>query len=272
MQGVHKAGGEGRRERIYSLNGAAREIIRDAEHVWCYVPDKKIGVHEHRQASRQGFPNILPRQLHGLDRNYSIELGRQGRIADRDSQQIMVIPNDDYRYGYNLWADTETGLMLKAALLDAQGEPVEQYMFVQVEIGSDIQDAALVPSTPKQDLLWYGSGASKLSSLPDADTDAGGWVAEKLPPGCILSRSMKRHSPMRDTMVRHFVYSDGLAAVSLFVEELSDNRQHRIKGMNRMGAIHAFGNIVEGHQITVVGEVPWKTVDMIGMSVTRTRR
>ena len=94
-------------------------------------------------------------------------------------------------------------------------------------------------------------------------------MVAKLPNGFTLARSMKRHSPMRNKTLRHMVYSDGLAAVSLFVEEVPDERQHRVTGMNRMGAIHAFGNVVDGHQITVVGEMPWKTVDMIGMSVIR---
>jgi sigma-E factor negative regulatory protein RseB len=268
---VHKTGSGGLHERIYSLNGAGREIIRDAEQVWCYVPDKKIGVHEYRQVSRPGFPNILPQQLNRLASNYVITLGRRDRIADRDSQQIMVKPKDEYRYGYDLWADADTGLMLKAALLDAEGEPIEQYMFVQVVIGGEIQDSALAPSTPKQDLLWYGSAGSEQTLVTTAGVETEDWVVAKLPHGFTLSRSMKRHSPMRNKMIQHFVYSDGLAAVSLFVEELADEEKHRITGMNRMGAIHAFGNVVDGHQITVVGEVPWKTVDMIGMSVTANR-
>ena len=73
---------------------------------------------------------------------------------------------------------------------------------------------------------------------------------------------------MRKRMVEHYVYTDGLAAVSVFIEKKME-KTGPIIGINRMGAMHAFGKIVDGHQIIVVGEVPAKTVKMIGDSVQR---
>lgn len=269
MRVVHQTKNGLMKERIYALNGAPREIIRDAEKVWCYVPEKKMGVHEYRQVSKQSFPRILPSDIDDLRISYSLSLGHKERIADRLSQIIMIKPKDELRYGYALWADDETGLILKAALLDTDGKPIEQYMFANVSIGDEIPDRALEPMTPKADLAWFGSDSVQADA--GSESERGGdsqWRIGAVPKGFTLSRSIKRVSPMRKRMVEHFVYSDGLAAVSIFIEKI-DNDNSPIIGTNRMGAIHAYGKVVDGHQITVVGEVPSSTVSMIGESVSR---
>lgn len=268
MRVTHRSNGDTMRQRIYALNGAPREVIRDAKQVWCYVPDKKVGVHEYRQVSEQGFPNLLPGGLDRLSQYYKVEKGATGRVADREAQQIMVVPKDEYRFGYDLWADRETGLLLRAALLDDENRPIEQYLFTNVDIGSDIAPGELESITPKSDLVWYGDARSDGSSEEDAgEMPASNWVIENVPDGFQLTRKIKRLSPMRAKMLEHYVYSDGLASVSIFVEEIQKQSEARLSGINKMGAAHAFGREINGYQITVVGEVPSQTVDLIGKSV-----
>lgn len=93
------------------------------------------------------------------------------------------------------------------------------------------------------------------------------WEAEKLPPGYTLSAHMRRKLPARRQPVEHLVYSDGLAVVSVFVEPVNDATQGALSGLTHMGAVHAYGKVVDGHQITVLGETPAMAVDMIGASV-----
>lgn len=269
MRVVHQVGEDGViRERVYALNGAPREIIRDAERVWCYAPEQKIGVHEYRQAQKQNFPNILPPSLEHVHENYRLKSGRTSRVADRKAQQILIVPRDEYRYGYSLWADEETGLLLKATIVDGDGKPVEQYMFTQVDIGVSIPDDALLPLTPKENLQWFGVGGQG-DETPYADLDEPGWSVGQLPDGFSVSRRIRRFSPVRNSMMEQYVYSDGLAAVSVFIEMMDEGSSPRIEGLSRMGAVHAFGHSQDGYHITVVGEVPSATVDLIGMSVTR---
>jgi sigma-E factor negative regulatory protein RseB len=265
MRVVHQSQHGVIRERIYSLNGAPREIVRDAEQVWCYLPDRRMGVHEYRQVSNNNFPHILPKRLDKLENNYRITMGGKGRIADRNAVQIWILPRDEYRYGHDLWVDEESGLLLKASLMDRDSEPIEQYMFTDIQIGEAILESDLAPLTPRNQLVWYGVNKN------DEPKNVGGdvkWEAAKYPDGFMLSRKIKRMSPMRNQMVQHLVYSDGLAAVSIFVEKLTDSVKP-INGLNSMGAINAYGTVIDNHQVTVVGEVPSKTVTMIAMSVTR---
>ncbi|MGU9957221.1 MAG: MucB/RseB C-terminal domain-containing protein [Arenicellales bacterium WSBS_2016_MAG_OTU3] len=268
MQVARLVSSNGVRERLFSLNGAAREIIRDKESVWCYLPDQKIGVHEYRQVAENSFPSILPRNLEDLTRYYDIALGKRERIANRIAQQIDVHPKDALRYGYDLWADVESGLLLRADLVSLQNETIEQYMFANVEIGGIVSEAALKPITMKSDLSWF-SDEVKIPSSPTAEA-AGelAWRVDKVPPGFMLSRHIRRMSPMHKTWVEHFVFTDGLAAVSVFVRDKSDKNAQPLAGMQRMGAVHAFGRMQDDHQITVVGEVPGETVSIIGNAVT----
>ena len=265
MRVFHHASGNAVRERIYSLNGAAREIVRDMEQVWCYLPEKKIGVHQYRHRTEKSFPNILPQRLGELRTNYQIELGRTDRIADRVARQILIKPNDDYRYGFDLWVDVDTGLLLKATLLDTDAMPIEQYMFTDIRIGKPIALSELEPVTAKGNLKWFKD------DKPGADLEAAKseWHVKQVPTGFMLSNTRKRMSPTRNRMVEHHVYSDGLAAVSVFIEKNPDGVAGPVSGVNRMGAVHAFGATIEDYQVTVVGEVPAKTVDLIGMSVIR---
>jgi sigma-E factor negative regulatory protein RseB len=263
MRVVRRTGNGITQERLFALNGAAREILRDQHRVWCFLPDKKMGVHQYRQASDKTFPRILPRDIDELVENYSLELGAHERVADRDTQVVKIVPQDEYRYGYNLYVDHSTGLLLRAELLDPQGTPIEQYMFAEIDIGGVIGDNQLEPRTPRADLVWVGD---QTDEQPVASSDLR-WVVNDVPNGFMLSRHFRRLSPMRNQPVEHLVYSDGLAAVSIFVEKKMSDSQSEIRGLSRMGAVHAFGTMVNDYQITVVGEVPGATVDRMGMSV-----
>lgn len=253
------------RERLYSLNGANREIVRDDRQVWCYLPDQKIGFHEFRQAAGTGFPSILPERIDKLHLNYDVGLGSVDRIAERAAQQIVIHSKDEYRYGYNLWADTETGLLLRADLTDFSGRSIEQYMFTRIRLNENVSVDDLTPDTPKQELKWFG-----LDDEPVQEFASDNWEATELPEGFMLSSRIRRLSPVTRRIVSHLVYSDGLAAVSVFIERKTKLiEQTAMHGMSSIGAVHAFATMMKDHQVTVVGEVPSKTVDMIGMSMVQ---
>lgn len=247
-------------ERLVSLTGTPREVIRTEREVRCYLPDSKAIVVEHRRANGQGFPAILPERLRDLEENYVLELGRSARVTGRPVQGLVIRPRDDYRYGYQLWADRETGLLLKADVMDDKGKILEQFMFTQISIGGDIPASAIAPQTKDSGMVWYRDAVSESRATP-------GWRATRLPRGFKLASSVMRKMPMREDAVQQLVYSDGLATVSVFIEKLRDGGLPAADGPTRMGALYALGRPVDSHHVTVVGEVPAKTVAMIGASV-----
>lgn len=262
MRIVHSANNGAHRERLVSLNGEAREVIRNDRDVICYLPTKKSVVVEHRKSSEKSFPSILPHSLDQLSSYYSLGLGKGDRVANRATQMVYIKPKDAYRYGYQLWADRQTGLLLRANLINEKGRVVEQFMFTNISIGKKVSSIDLKPGYSGKKWAWHREKETK----PDSKKDAN-WNVSRLPKGFSLSRRILRNSPMGNMPVEHLVYSDGLAAISVFIEPRDKKGKRKMKGATGMGAVHAFGTVVNDHQITVVGEVPAATVAMIGDSI-----
>lgn len=264
MRIIHRVDKGVVKERLVSLSGPAREVIRTDDEVRCYLPDQKSIVIEHRRLDRAGFVAIVPERLADLGENYVIELGRTARVAGRAAQQLIIGARDDYRYGYRLWADRETGLLLKADLTDEADKMLEQFLFTQINIGGNIPDAALAPQTSNGGMVWYRD-----SEAPSS-TSAISWRATRVPKGFKLSSAVMRRLPKGNRVVEQLVYSDSLAAVSIFVEKLGDSPpSSMMDGPTSVGALHAFGKSVDGHHITIVGEVPAKTIAMFGNSLVQ---
>lgn len=265
MRIIHAVRNGSVRERLVSLNGSAREVIRDDKQVMCYLPDQKSVIVEHRFLGRdKSFPTILPESIDVLKKSYVIQLGAPGRVSGRNAQVVIIRPRDQYRYGYHMWADRETGLLLKSDLVDHMGKTLEQFMFAQVKIGHVIDAADLEPAMGVDDMAWYVGKTMNHTSVQPAQ----GWTVSKVPAGFVLSNHIMRKTPARGNPVEHLVYTDGLAAVSIFIEKIDEATRSMMVGGNTMGAVHAFGNVVNDHQIIVVGEVPAATVELIARSVT----
>jgi sigma-E factor negative regulatory protein RseB len=267
MRIYHRATGGVVTERLASLTGPAREVVRTNEEVRCYLPDQKSVLIEDRRLDHKGFLAIVPERLPELQENYAIELGGMARVAGRPARLLVVRARDDYRYGYRLWADQETGLLLKADLMDDKSKVLEQFMFTQIDIGNAIPDAALQPQTPTSGMVLYRD-----TEVAEGDQPKN-WRAVRVPKGFKLSSSIVRRLPKAGRVVEQFVYSDSLAAISVFVEKLegAEGGAELLEGPRRMGALFALGKILDGHHVTVVGEVPSKTIVMIGNSLVLTR-
>ena len=252
------------RERLVSLNGAAREVIRTDQEVRCYLPDENMVVVEQRRLEARSFPSLLPQSLRNLDKNYIIALGDSERVVDRNVQIVTISPRDSYRYGYRLWADKETGLLLKANLVNDKGLTIEQFMFTSIDLDGKIPDSAFEPRASGKDYAWHREGKDAIQPL-SADS---AWKVSRLPPGFTLSMHMRRMIPRRKAAVEHMIYSDGLAVVSVFVEKLADKSAlNDFTDRVHIGAVHTRARVVNDHRVTVVGEVPAATVDMMGESV-----
>jgi sigma-E factor negative regulatory protein RseB len=66
--------------------------------------------------------------------------------------------------------------------------------------------------------------------------------------------------------VAHIVYSDGLVAVSVFVEPASG--VHPV-GLLQQGGVNVFVRDADGYVVTALGEAPAATIRQIANSVSR---
>jgi len=242
-------------EKLEVLDGMPREIVRTKDTVRCYLPGLRL-VKVDRRTERD-FPALLPERITALARHYDISLGETRRIANFDCQAVVLKPRDNLRYGYRLYADTNSGMLLRAVTVDAAGEQVEQFTFTQLTIGGVSRE--MVKSR-------HASRSWRTEDTEAAPARLAGWgLSSELPGFQKISELKRRLGESRSA--GQVVYSDGLAAVSVFIESLEGRSDPVRTGLSSMGAIHIYTREVANHMVTVVGEAPAASVQRIANAV-----
>jgi len=259
---VHFVDSDGEHERLETLDGPRREIIRNNDEVQCYYPDAKVLRSQKRYQDRS-FPALLPDQLQSITQFYSVRKGKTERIAGFNSQALVLEPLDGMRYGHKLWAERETGLLLKARTINEARQVVEQFAFTQVTIGTGVTRDMVAPTYQAHVPEWRLDEFAH-SMLDDIDT---GWTVTASPPGFQKIMEMRRTKQGGDTVITHMVYSDGMAAVSIFVEPAAGRNQLQ-EGLTRQGAINVYRRRTGNKLVTVLGEAPAATVMQFANSVS----
>lgn len=270
-------------ERIQTLSGPSSEIIKKDGKVICLLP-KARQLSSDRPTARSLFPSLTAERIAQLGAVYEFSLIDAARVAGRPCIGVQIRPKDDYRYGYQIWADSERHVPLKVNLLARDGSVLEQMMFTEVEFPETI--AASVFKLPESSQAVVPvDDAPRLSQVGRIDPqDVLSPRFRDLPPGFeVVARSL-RPAPDRRGVVEHLVLSDGLTAVSVFTM-LRPARQANpqgllpvppataatdsggLRGPSQIGAVNAYGKVMGQMRITVVGEAPARTVQMIGDSV-----
>ncbi len=262
MRIIHKSGGEGVYERLISLTGYAREVIRDKDQVRCFFPDNKAVVVE-KSRSGELISTYLPNPIQSISEFYVFEIAGEDRIAGLDAWIVNIRPIDKYRYGYQLWIDKESRLLLKSELKNQLGVTLEQIIFTQLSILEDIDDALLQPAVSGKDYTWYNNVINVSLEVNNSDKQ---WKVTWMPAGFSMSDHAKEPMMRSQIPVEHLIYSDGLAMVSIFVEKINQ-QPNADTGPSNFGGVNAYATHTDGYQITAVGEVPKTTVKLMADSV-----
>jgi sigma-E factor negative regulatory protein RseB len=241
-------------EKLEVMDGVPREIVRTKDTVRCYLPDSRVVKVDRR--TERGFPALVPERITALARHYDISLGETRRIAGFDCQAVVLSPKDNLRYGYKLYADVKSGMLMRAVTVDPAGQNVEQFTFTQLTVGRVTRDMV----RPK-----HAVRAWRVEDAEASPARLTGWSLSNELPGFHKITELKRRLG-ESRPVGQMVYSDGLAAVSVFIEPLEGRRDVRT-GLASMGAIHIYTREVADHMVTVVGEAPAASVQRIADSV-----
>ena len=256
---IHVVEADGEYEKLESLDGPKREIVRHHGQVWCLI-DRDMVQMDSRQV-RNMFPALLPEQLTALAENYhAMQVGTE-RVAGYNAQVILFKPKDNLRYIHKMWAHTDSGLLLKAAVLGDKNRVIEQYAFTQLQIGGNIDRSWVVDAIRNHEQPATMPGQAKGGAPVNS-----GWVVDALPAGFKKPMEIKREMRGRHAPVTQIVYSDGLSAISIFIEP-DDGDEDDTDGLISRGAVNLYHKLVNNHLITVVGEVPPRTVMQVFGSV-----
>jgi sigma-E factor negative regulatory protein RseB len=254
-------------ERIEVLDGSPREVLRSNDEVQCYLPEMHTLIIE-KNSQQRSFPALLPAALGRLGENYVIRKGTLGRVAERESQSILLEPKDGLRYGHELWVDVNSGLLLKAGLINEHGEPVETFTFTQLQIGGPIGREALRSKYETQSKDWQ---VRDVRATERRGEDAA-WQFKVQLPGFSKIADMTRRTRPGAADSSHVIFSDGLAAISVFIESLGAAGQHDELGMLSMGATNVYSRIAGEHLLVIMGEVPQATLRKFGDGIELKRK
>lgn len=252
---------EGGREftRNVVLDGRPREVFSEGDDIVIFnAKHDKIVIEKRR--GQNLFPAMLPTHLNIIKQSYKLKLGNTERVAGRLAQVMDLIPNDNLRYQYRIWSDSEYGLLLKMSMLDGQGRTLEQIGFTQVSL------------LLSKDLDWFQPKIDPtkpyvMDDTTDVSHAENQFIVPVLPPGYRKVDQIKLQVPGKSAQVQQLIFSDGLASVSLFVEPLVKGMQPRV-GKKSMGSTNVCAHVLNGYQVVVVGEVPSLTVEQIAQQVS----
>jgi sigma-E factor negative regulatory protein RseB len=259
---VHKNVDNEEHERLLSLVGTPREIIRSNDRLICILPDSQSVVVD-KSRPKKYLPVGLQRVTSELKRYYSFSVAGQERMTGRESDIIYIKPKDPYRYGYRLWLDQQTHMLLKSDLVNEKDEAVEQIMFTQITIDDSIQPERLQPTISTKGYTWMKQDKALESTEPHISR----WSVNKLPAGYMQGMHNKHNLPTSRMPVEHLMFTDGISSVSVYIEEMNDKKP-MMKGFSSIGAVNAYTTIMSNHYVTVVGEVPKTAVKVIADSVS----
>ncbi len=239
--------------RLVVLDGQPREV-RCAGGESTSLAKGPHGDHFEKRLGNRFFPDLLPENASELTSWYAVRLGETARVGGQDCRQVELTPRDRFRWGYVLCADLSTNLPLRAVMVNEKGQPLMQYSFVNIRQGANGQPPLKPPAT--------------VAGQQARAVDNGAITVGHLPPGFTRVASTRRTLPNRSGEVEHWVFSDGLAHISLFVEPAQPSKVLNIKGESPRGMIHLLSRRIGDRQATVLGEAPWPAVEFIAMGLT----
>jgi sigma-E factor negative regulatory protein RseB len=277
----HACDGAQQIERVETLTGAPRSTFRHNNKVVTFMPETRLArIEKHEQLG--GFPDLLKPGAGSIPEFYTLKTLGTERVAGLEADMVLLAPKDTLRFGYRIWTDKKSNLVLKMQTLEANGVVLEQAAFSELQLDAPVKMDKLAQ-------MMSATEGYKVDQAVIAKTTASaeGWslkspVAGFKPLSCYkrgLSSSAAAGSNIaaagsatspQDGTTLQWIFSDGLATVSLFVENY-DAARHTQEGLLAQGATHSLLKRMNEFWLTAVGEVPPQTLRAFAQGLERKR-
>ncbi len=252
MKFYHAVENGRRQERLLSLNSPMREVVREAGKVRCLYKKTNELVVNHRPVN-DSFIVDLPDDFSFLHDVYRFHILTEQAVAMRNAHVVSIVPKDQYRYQRKFWIDQENFLPLKTEVYDLTGDMVEQVVFTEIKLDNQprLIDISAAVADPKAkhlhntDLLPVQQASFELRNLP---------VNFRV---VFLAR-------MNEKSAEHMLLTDGFSSVSIYREAKAEDAE---EGLHILGSVKSYTQFIGEDQITVMGEVPARTVQFIAAGV-----
>ena len=260
----HACEGDIQVERVESLTGAPRSVFRRNEQVATFFPESRV-VRTEKRESLGVFTNLLKSSDSSIPEFYSARRVGNDRVAGFETDVVQLAPRDSLRFGYRIWSEKKSGLVVKLQTIDADGSVLEQSAFSELALDASVRADKLTQ-------MMNATAGWRVESADVAKTtaEAEGWQLKSPPAGFKPISCYKRPvggGPAPEGTMQ-WIFSDGLAAVSLFVEPY-DARRHTQEGLFSSGATQTLTRRMQDWWVTAVGEVPQATLRAFAQGLER---
>lgn len=280
----HACDGNQQYERVEALTGVPRSSIRRNDEVVTFLPTMGVARIEKRESTGM-FPQLSQGGNANPGERYSLKPVAMDRSAGFESDVVQIVPRDRLRFGYRIWSERKTGLVIKVQTLDLDGRVIEQSAFSELLLDAPVKverlsqmmgqtdgyrverpDVARTTAAAEGWNLRTGVlGFQPVQCFRHAGKDARA-TANAGAAGFGPASSPGAAGPLQ------CVFSDGLAAVSLFIESF-DARRHQGETLSSMGATNTltrrFNDGGADWWLTAMGEVPSATLAAFAQSLER---
>ena len=265
----HVCEGNQQMERVETLTGAPRSIFRHNDQVVTFMPDHKV-VRSEKRESLGMFPELLQSADNRIGDFYKVRQEGVERVAGVEADVVVLVPKDNMRFGYRVWTERKKGLVVKLQTLDIDGKVLEQAAFSELQLDAPVKMDKLIQMMGKVE----GYRVEK-PVLLKTTASAEGWVLKapvagfkpvscyKRPAGVAgSSQAAPGEEPLQ------WMFSDGLATVSIFVEPYDRQRHDKASSLS-MGATQTMTKQLDTYWLTVMGEVPMATLRLFASGLER---
>jgi sigma-E factor negative regulatory protein RseB len=275
----HTCDGAQQMERVETLTGAPRSTFRHNDKLVTFMPEAKL-VRVEKREQIGGFPELLKPGVGSIPEFYSVKVLGAERIAGLDADVVQLVPKDALRFGYRIWTEKKSSLVLKLQTLDGGGAVLEQAAFSELQLDAPVKMEKLMQMMAATDGYKVDQAA-----ITKTTASAEGWLM-KLPVSGFKSLSCYKRgatsvqgntganavssTASQAESTFQWLFSDGLATVSLFVEDF-DKTRHTQEGMIASGATHTLLKRMNEYWLTAVGEVPPQTLKNFAQNLERKR-
>lgn len=247
-------------EHLLSLNSPLREVIRESDKVSCLYKSTSQLVIDYRPFEHS-FLIDMPDDINQLDKAYEIEILGEENIAMVPAYVVSIKPKDKLRYSRKLWIGQRQSLPLKLVVYDLAGEVLQEWVFTDIEV----KDTLPFIEMDTQSKVPPTGNNSAFESSAQAD-----FVITTIPNG--FKEVFFSRKPMRnaENPVDHLLLSDGLAAVSVYMEHKNNalpSINSDTRGIQSVNAVNFYSHTLGDFQLTVMGEVPSETIRLIAENI-----
>ena len=262
----HVGEGNQQMERVETLSGAPRSTFRHNDQVVTFMPEQKLVRSETRESLGM-FPELLQSADSRVADFYKVRQDGAERVAGLEADVVVLVPKDSMRFGYRVWVEQKRGLVVKLQTLDISGKVLEQAAFTELQLDAPVKMDKLVQMMGKID----GYRVEK-PALIKTTASAEGWSMKASVAGFKSMNCYKRPASVAGGATRgealQWIFSDGLASVSVFLEPF-DRQRHDKESSLSMGATQTLSRPMGEFWLTVMGEVPMATLRMFASNLER---